>query len=89
MSTPLYDALRSYAAGDPARFHMPGHKGRPLPAPELAPVSALDLTELGPTGNLYEPGAPFDQAQRLWAEAAGFASPALPAARAICFLTAV
>ena len=72
MSTPLYDALRSYAAGDPARFHMPGHKGRPLPAPELAPVSALDLTELGPTGNLYEPGPPFDQAQALWAQAFGF-----------------
>lgn len=72
MSTPLYDALTAYAARDPARFHMPGHKGKPLPAPELAGVSALDVTELPGTGNLYEAGAPFDAAQALWAQAAGF-----------------
>ena len=39
MPTPLCDVLRSYAAGDPARFHMPGHKGRFLPLPELAPLA--------------------------------------------------
>ena len=73
MATPLYDALRAYAAQNPARFHMPGHKGTPLPAPELAAVTALDVTELPPTGNLYEEGAPFDQAQKPWAQAFGFA----------------
>ncbi len=68
MPTPLYDALRAYAKSKPARFHMPGHKGRPLPAPELARAAVLDVTELPGTGNLYEAGAPFDAAQELWAE---------------------
>ena len=72
MPTPLYDALRSYAGKDPLRFHMPGHKGKPLPVPELAGLAAIDLTELAPTGNLYEAGEPFDQAQRLWADLFGF-----------------
>jgi lysine decarboxylase len=72
MPTPLYDVLRAYAAQGPARFHMPGHKGKPLPAPELAALSALDVTEIPSTGNLYEAGEPFDSAQRLWAEQFGF-----------------
>ncbi len=72
MPTPIYDALRTYADGNPARFHMPGHKGAFLPAPELQPLAPLDVTELPPTGNLYEAGAPFDRAQALWAAAAGF-----------------
>ncbi len=67
MPTPLYDALRAYAGENPVRFHMPGHKGRPLPAPELTPAAVLDVTELPVTGNLYEAGAPFDDAQELWA----------------------
>ena len=72
MPTPLYDALRDYTAKGPARFHMPGHKGKFLPVPELAGLAPLDVTELPPTGNLYEAGEPFDSAQRLWAEAFGF-----------------
>lgn len=72
MSTPLYDVLREYAAQNPARFHMPGHKGQPLPAPELAVLSAIDVTEIPGTGNLYEAGEPFDSAQTLWAEIFGF-----------------
>lgn len=72
MPTPLYDALREYAKKDPARFHMPGHKGKFLPAPELAGLAAIDVTELPPTGNLYTAGEPFDSAQRLWAELFGF-----------------
>lgn len=72
MSTPLYDALRDYAAQNPARFHMPGHKGRPLPAPELAGLPAIDVTEIPGTGNLYEAGEPFNSAQTLWAEIFGF-----------------
>ena len=39
-STPLYDALRAFAAQRPLRMHMPGHKGKPLPAPELAAIAA-------------------------------------------------
>ena len=72
MPTPLYDTLETYAAGSPARFHMPGHKGFPMPAPELAAVAAIDLTEITPTGNLFEAGEPFDSAQQLWADLFGF-----------------
>lgn len=72
MPTPLYDALREYAQKDPARFHMPGHKGKFLPAPELMGLAPIDVTELSPTGNLYAAGEPFDEAQRLWAELFGF-----------------
>ena len=72
MPTPLYDALRSYAGCGPLRFHMPGHKGKYLPVPELAGLAAIDVTELAPTGNLYEAGEPFHSAQRLWADLFGF-----------------
>ena len=72
MPTPLVDALRSYADREPFRFHMPGHKGRSLPLAELKWLAPLDVTELDGTGNLYEPGEPFDSAQGLWAERFGF-----------------
>lgn len=72
MPTPLYDALRAYADREPARFHMPGHKGRSLPLAELKWLAPIDVTELPGTGNLYEPGAPFDSAQALWAQRFGF-----------------
>ena len=72
MPTPLYDALNEYAARRPARYHMPGHKGKFLPLPELMGLAPLDVTELTPTGNLYTAGAPFDEAQRLWADLFGF-----------------
>lgn len=72
MATPLYDALVKYAAGCPVRFHMPGHKGRFLPVQELMGLAPLDVTELPSTGNLYTAGAPFDEAQQLWAEVFGF-----------------
>ena len=51
---------------------MPGHKGRFLPLPELAPLAPLDVTEIPGTGNLYEAGPPFDEAQALWARDFGF-----------------
>ena len=72
MPTPLYDTLRAFAQENNLRMHMPGHKGKPLMAPELAALTAIDFTELPPTGNLYEAGEPFETAQRLWAEAFGF-----------------
>ena len=72
MPTPLYDALRAYAGREPLRFHMPGHKGRSLPLAELKWLASIDVTELSATGNLYEPGEPFDAAQALWAERFGF-----------------
>ncbi len=72
MPTPLYDALKNYAASCPARYHMPGHKGKFFPVPELLSLAPLDVTELPATGNLYTAGAPFDEAQRLWANAFRF-----------------
>lgn len=69
METPLLDALKTYAAKSPARFHMPGHKGR---APEGLDLFALDVTELPPTGNLYEGGDVIARAEGLWAEVFGF-----------------
>jgi len=72
MNTPIYDVLKTYGAQNPVRFHMPGHKGKFLPVPELASLAAIDVTELPATGNLYEAGEPFDTAQRLWAEIFGF-----------------
>lgn len=64
--TPLYDAILNFTNSNPLRFHMPGHKGKHL----LKQIDhmALDVTELPPTGNLYEQGEPFELAQQLWAE---------------------
>ena len=71
--TPLCDALRRFAGQRPLRMHMPGHKGRFLPLPELSPAAALDVTELPPTGNLFESGGPIEAAENLWASAFGSA----------------
>lgn len=69
METPLLDALMAYAGKSPARFHMPGHKGR---APEGLDLFSLDVTELPPTGNLYEGGDVIAQAEGLWGPLFGF-----------------
>ena len=42
MPTPLYDVLRAYAARDPARFHMPGHKGVPVLGFEPYDITEID-----------------------------------------------
>lgn len=49
MDSPIADFLRSYAASDTARFHMPGHKG-------CGPLGceALDITEIQGADSLYE-----------------------------------
>ena len=48
MKTPICDFVRQYAAGNPCRLHMPGHKGRPLLGPE-----PLDITEIPGADTLY------------------------------------
>lgn len=71
MSTPLYDALTGFAAENPLRMAMPGHKGKSIPGLPLE-YAQLDFTELPPTGNLY--GEEWDaiaQAEQAWAEAWG------------------
>lgn len=72
--TPLYDGLRVFAAAQPLRFHMPGHHGKPLPGPELAALSAIDVTEVPPVGDLFSPGGPIEAAEQLWAAAWGMAA---------------
>lgn len=49
ISTPILDFVRAYAASDPARLHMPGHKG----AAALG-CEALDITEIDGAGSLYD-----------------------------------
>ena len=66
MELPVFDALNQYTAGDPARLHMPGHKGR-LAFPPLS----LDVTELDETGNLFAEDGAFARSARLAAEVYG------------------
>ena len=49
MNTPIFDFVSRYAAADPARFHMPGHKGAGLLGCEN-----LDITEIQGADSLYE-----------------------------------
>ncbi len=50
MNTPICDFVRDYAAKQPLRLHMPGHKGvGPLG------VEALDITEISGADVLYAP----------------------------------
>ena len=48
METPICDFIRAYAAGNPVRMHMPGHKGKAVLGPEM-----LDLTEIEGADVLY------------------------------------
>ena len=49
MRTPIYDFVTEYAASDPVRLHMPGHKGQPVLGCE-----AGDITEISGADALYE-----------------------------------
>lgn len=50
MNTPICDFVNRYAASEPVRLHMPGHKG-------TGPLSceSLDLTEIEGADSLYHP----------------------------------
>ena len=64
----FYDTLRDFAATNPLRLHMPGHKGKGLPMEEWDALAPLDFTELAPTGDLYGEGDDWlEESQRLWA----------------------
>ena len=62
-NTPLYNALRAYAAEQTYRGHMPGHKGRDLPFGLSAHLTEIDYTEVSKTGNLYEGDGPIAEAE--------------------------
>lgn len=50
ISTPICDFVRTYAASQPVRLHMPGHKGVPFLGCE-----SLDITEIDGADTLYLP----------------------------------
>lgn len=59
---PYLETIFNYIEKKPLRFHYPGHKGR---------LTALDLTEIPQTDNLFMPKGPLLEAQRLAAKAFG------------------
>lgn len=50
----LLFALKSYSDSDPARFHMPGHKGQNQ-FPPIENLAAFDVTEISETDDLNSP----------------------------------
>ncbi len=74
--TPYLDALRAYAGRNPGRFHVPGHKGGAGADPGLVEafgerVLALDIPAFTHGIDMGEEPTPFQEAQRLAAEAWG------------------
>jgi arginine decarboxylase len=72
--TPYLDAIRAYAARSPGRLHVPGHKGGPGADPGLIEAIglsalALDLPSLVWGIDVGDEPTPFEEAQRLAAEA--------------------
>ncbi len=75
-ATPYLDALSAYAGRDPARLHVPGHKGgRGADAGLLAAIGpealSMDIPALTYGVDLGSDPTPFEQAQRLAARAWG------------------
>ncbi len=75
-STPYLDALLAYAARDPGRFHIPGHKGGPGADPGIRALVgeeglAHDIPALVEGIDVGARPTPFEQAQGLAAEAWG------------------
>lgn len=68
---PLYNILKARADEGAARFHMPGHKGKPILGELLSGACAIDFTELYGTGNLYDGVYPIADAEELCAKAWG------------------
>jgi arginine decarboxylase len=75
-AAPYLDALRAYAAVDPSRLHVPGHKGGAAADPEFREAIgdralALDIPALTWGIDTGPEPIPFQSAQRLAAEAWG------------------
>ena len=75
-ATPYLDAVIAYAARDPGRFHIPGHKGEPGADPKLRalvgdPGLRHDVPALIEGIDVGERPTPFEQAQGLAARAWG------------------
>ena len=63
--------LGDYADSGPARFHMPGHKGRGFFSAFQADIAQWDITELAFSDNLHAPSGVIRTAQHRMAEAYG------------------
>lgn len=59
MKTPIYDFVQSYIQSHTARFHMPGHKGKPYLGCE-----AGDITEIDGADVLYSACGIIDESER-------------------------
>jgi lysine decarboxylase len=75
-SRPYLEALEAYARREPGRFHVPGHKGGAAAGPELVDAFGelalrMDVPALTQGIDAGEEPTPFQQAQRLAAEAWG------------------
>lgn len=70
-NAPLYERLKAFSDKNPARFFMPGHKGKKIKDCYLSPVFPYDVTELFDTGCLYEEDNIIDQSHALLARAYG------------------
>ena len=64
--SPICDFVRAYAAKDPVRLHMPGHKGAPILGCE-----ALDITEIDGAGELYAAEGPVAESEAVAARLFG------------------
>lgn len=69
-NAPLYASLLKYASENPARFHMPGHKGgKTSPLFDVFGAAiGLDVTELPETDNLFEDEGAILEAEKLAAK---------------------
>src|SRR6202023_4134448 len=79
-SAPYLEALRAYARRNPARLHVPGHKGGPGADLELLEAIgeralSLDVPALTHGIDLGPAPTPFEAAQRLRRAASGGAAP--------------
>ena len=71
-NTPVYKALKAYAASGTLPFHMPGHKlGAGIPDYFLTEIEKLDLTEIPGTDDLHKAEGVLKEAQDLAASAFG------------------
>ncbi len=67
----LQETLGAYERENPARFHMPGHKGRGLAGFWREELQRWDVTELSNTDNLHAPSGAIAAAQVEMARAYG------------------
>ncbi|AZK46948.1 aminotransferase class I/II-fold pyridoxal phosphate-dependent enzyme [Paenibacillus lentus] len=74
--TPLFNALKKHASGNPVQFHIPGHKkglGTDKEFREFIGDDALsiDLINIAPLDDLHQPTGVIEEAQKLAADAFG------------------